>query len=210
MQREALQYFPNEEPARALILHMRNVQVRQRREWQRSATARAIIERRLGREHITEWWARAVRQIEERNWEYEDEEEDDGQGKDAQPAAPAMRTDGDATRVPTAPPPGSRRRVPFAAPPERVITWLSALRREWINNGVSNGTDVTQEPLFLIPAGYTLWGSRRKNGRDIDWYLYGHPRGRRFNSPNNFLFHYLWLLDPEHDQKGHRCRCDLC
>jgi hypothetical protein len=37
-------------------------------------------------------------------------------------------------------------------------------------------------------------------------YLYGHPSGRRFISPEQFWPHLLWLLG----SGGTKCQCEIC
>ncbi|KAK9449595.1 uncharacterized protein V1518DRAFT_266656 [Limtongia smithiae] len=67
--------------------------------------------------------------------------------------------------------------------------------------------------LSALPSGYALFEHCKRNKHDgpmrVDVYLYGHPSGGRFRSPNEFVPHLLWLLsDVSRDRDN--CGCCLC
>ena len=70
------------------------------------------------------------------------------------------------------------------------------------------------EALILdrFPRNYVLYKQVRENSSNPkdsrqDNYLYGHPGGRRFRSPNQFLPHLLWLVKGVEDAD---CPCEIC
>ncbi|GAO46731.1 hypothetical protein G7K_0953-t1 [Saitoella complicata NRRL Y-17804] len=62
-----------------------------------------------------------------------------------------------------------------------------------------------------IPEGYSVYGHRVKGvGKDerTDRYIFGHPTGGRYRSPNEFKVHVLWLAsNEEHDYDDCPCKC---
>ncbi|RPA94699.1 hypothetical protein L873DRAFT_1792783 [Choiromyces venosus 120613-1] len=68
--------------------------------------------------------------------------------------------------------------------------------------------------VLELPDGYTLYEkvhnpAKGRGQPRRDTYLYGHPSGHKFRSPNEFQPHYLWMAcDPPKDWKN--CRCRLC
>ena len=63
--------------------------------------------------------------------------------------------------------------------------------------------------LESLPSGYTLWQRPRpKDPKVLDKYLYGHPNGKVFDSPNRFFPHFQHLMDNDGDSIG--CLCTVC
>ncbi|BFZ64011.1 hypothetical protein YB2330_005149 [Saitoella coloradoensis] len=64
---------------------------------------------------------------------------------------------------------------------------------------------------YLAQQGYSVYGHRVKDvGKDerTDRYIFGHPTGGRFRSPNEFKVHVLWLASNEkHDYDDCPCKC---
>ncbi|KAK9449596.1 uncharacterized protein V1518DRAFT_405441 [Limtongia smithiae] len=67
--------------------------------------------------------------------------------------------------------------------------------------------------LSALPTGYRLFEHRKRNKRGgrmrADVYMYGHPSGGRFRSPNEFIPHLLWLLS-DITRNRNNCACYLC
>jgi hypothetical protein len=63
--------------------------------------------------------------------------------------------------------------------------------------------------LASLPTGYTLWHRPRpKDPKHFDKYLYGHPSGKSFDSPNRFYPHFEYLMRNGGDRIG--CPCTVC
>lgn len=63
--------------------------------------------------------------------------------------------------------------------------------------------------LQALPHGYTFWQkSRPGNPRQVDGWLYGHPRRKRFTSPNEFFTHLHYLTENNGISIG--CPCRQC
>lgn len=82
---------------------------------------------------------------------------------------------------------------------------------------LKTATDLKNDPhdyaLASLPEGYTLLEHNKSQGEGkkprTDMYLWGHPRGGRFRSTNEFIPHLIWLAtDKSHDVKN--CGCRLC
>ncbi|KAJ3327321.1 hypothetical protein HDU76_012003 [Blyttiomyces sp. JEL0837] len=58
-----------------------------------------------------------------------------------------------------------------------------------------------------FPSGYKLFFHMRGSGDRFDLYLYGHPSGRRFRSPNEFMPHLKWLSG---GNPSNPCLCKVC
>ncbi|KAJ8110631.1 hypothetical protein OPT61_g6570 [Boeremia exigua] len=107
-------------------------------------------------------------------------------------------TDGDATHTPK---PGSHEQLD---PP---VLYLEKLADQWMQarGEAQSGVKYILENL---PAGYTLWQRPRpKDSKTLDKYLYGHPSGKFFDSPNRFFPHFQYLMD-NGDKIG--CPCTVC
>jgi hypothetical protein len=108
-------------------------------------------------------------------------------------------SDGDPTHVPTA---GSKTQVD---PP---ALYLEKIGQQWIEARGQAQEGVTFV-LENLPAGYTMWERpRASNPKHWDKYLYGHPRGRPFDSPNRFYPHFAFLMENGGSNIG--CPCTLC
>lgn len=66
-----------------------------------------------------------------------------------------------------------------------------------------------QYKLAALPKGYELRCAIRKDG-GRDYYLYGHPSGRKavYRTPGDFVLHALFLLSNHTNYS--QCSCDLC
>lgn len=63
--------------------------------------------------------------------------------------------------------------------------------------------------LQTLPRGYTFWQKPRLgNPKHIDGWLYGHPRRKRFTSPNEFFTHLQYLVENQGISMG--CPCRQC
>ncbi|KAJ9348937.1 hypothetical protein DTO282F9_1349 [Paecilomyces variotii] len=61
--------------------------------------------------------------------------------------------------------------------------------------------------LERLPEGYALFDKPRPSDSTIrDKYLWGHPSGAYFNSPNRFFPHFYWFITGKQGD----CGCDLC
>ncbi|KAJ3031057.1 UNVERIFIED_CONTAM: hypothetical protein HDU68_006645 [Siphonaria sp. JEL0065] len=60
--------------------------------------------------------------------------------------------------------------------------------------------------IVMLPTNYSLMQQQRPTGNRADKYLYGHPSGSRFRSPNEFMPHLEWLKN----NQTHPCTCKLC
>lgn len=61
--------------------------------------------------------------------------------------------------------------------------------------------------LDKLPDGYTVWERPRPgNPKHVDKWCYGHPSGRKFDSPNNFFPHFLHLMN-HGNSAGCPCAC---
>ncbi|PGH32392.1 hypothetical protein GX50_04817 [[Emmonsia] crescens] len=61
--------------------------------------------------------------------------------------------------------------------------------------------------LDQLPEGYVYMSRARQHNPELrDKYLYGHPSGHYFNSPNRFWPHFYYLMT----HGAAPCRCDLC
>ncbi|KAF2258440.1 hypothetical protein CC78DRAFT_421564, partial [Lojkania enalia] len=62
--------------------------------------------------------------------------------------------------------------------------------------------------LNALPAGYVLYKRvRPSNTKQVDKYLYGHPSGKYFDSPNRFYPHFKHLMSTG---GGIGCPCTVC
>jgi hypothetical protein len=108
-------------------------------------------------------------------------------------------SDGDPSHVPKA---GSKTEV---NPP---TLYLEKIGQQWIEaRGAAQ--DGMAYVLQTLPAGYTMWERpRTSNPKHKDKYLYGHPQGRVFDSPNRFYPHFAFLMDNGGSNIG--CPCTVC
>ncbi|KAJ3412851.1 hypothetical protein HDV05_000192 [Chytridiales sp. JEL 0842] len=119
---------------------------------------------------------------------------------------PPLPSDGDPTHTPPSSDPSWSPAPPQAT--QKYIAALSAytldliashpslkpllLAREPSRGNVEFESDAL---LSALPAGYRLFQKQRKTGhRYSDVYMFGHPKGSRFRSTNEFLPHLQWLL----------------
>ncbi|KAI9893884.1 MAG: hypothetical protein M1814_005437 [Vezdaea aestivalis] len=65
-----------------------------------------------------------------------------------------------------------------------------------------------QYTLDRLPSGYQLYKRPRPSTGQINNFLFGHPSGRFFNSPNNFEEHFIWLMQYRPD--GRPCSRKVC
>ncbi|KAI8616203.1 hypothetical protein BC830DRAFT_1118887 [Chytriomyces sp. MP71] len=107
--------------------------------------------------------------------------------------------------------------VTYELPPKSIhmadkldayLTKLSSELLAWhrINNPSRAFADSARLPA--LPKGYELHGFPRQDvgSKHIDFYLFGHPTGRKFRSMREFLPHLLYLAG---DQVS-RCECKIC
>lgn len=107
-------------------------------------------------------------------------------------------SDGDATHVPRS---GTHEQLD---PP---TLYLEKIGDQWMQ---ARGEAQPRVKYILesLPAGYTLWQRPRpKDPKHLDKYLYGHPNGKVFDSPNRFYPHFQHLMD-NGDSIG--CPCTVC
>ncbi|KAK7520680.1 hypothetical protein IWZ03DRAFT_143815 [Phyllosticta citriasiana] len=69
--------------------------------------------------------------------------------------------------------------------------WLRALGEEYQRMAGLEGEDPR---INGVPSGYTIWRKTRNDNKRRDYYLYGHPKGKRFDSPYMFAPHLFHLL----------------
>ncbi|KAJ3083505.1 hypothetical protein HDU99_008998 [Rhizoclosmatium hyalinum] len=62
------------------------------------------------------------------------------------------------------------------------------------------------ESISSFPAGYEIHTQTRTVTKNWDCYLFGHPSGYRFRSPNEFAPHFLFLMS----DRTIRCFCKGC
>ncbi|CAI6268078.1 unnamed protein product [Periconia digitata] len=63
--------------------------------------------------------------------------------------------------------------------------------------------------LRALPHGYTLWEKTRggTSKKHVDRWLYGHPEGKSFDSPNRYFPHFLHLME---NGSSMGCPCSVC
>jgi hypothetical protein len=108
-------------------------------------------------------------------------------------------SDGDATHVPAA---GTKTQV---NPP---TLYLEKIGQQWIE---ARGEAIpgVEYVLQTLPAGYTMWQRpRTSKPKHVDKYLYGHPQGRVFDSPNRYYPHFAFLMENGGSNMG--CPCTVC
>ncbi|KAJ3132295.1 hypothetical protein HK100_005454 [Physocladia obscura] len=111
--------------------------------------------------------------------------------------------------------------VPFVHPngkgwneldPAAWVEKLTQLLNEALPNAskvILNGDTITD----VIPDGYVLFSQMRASQRLFDRYLFGHPSGSRFRSPNEFLPHLVYLYETSLHQNAIAniiCKCKNC
>jgi len=62
--------------------------------------------------------------------------------------------------------------------------------------------------LDRLPRGYALYRRPRAGGKMFDSYLFGHPDGKKFDSPNRFFPHFKYLMENQGNRIG--CPCTVC
>jgi hypothetical protein len=108
-------------------------------------------------------------------------------------------SDGDASHVPTS---GNKTQV---NPPN---LYLEKIGQQWME-ARGEATPGVEYVLQSLPLGYTMWQRPRpSNPRHIDKYLYGHPQGRVFDSPNRYFPHFAFLMENAGSSMG--CQCTVC
>ncbi|KAL8638421.1 MAG: hypothetical protein Q9226_008995, partial [Calogaya cf. arnoldii] len=86
--------------------------------------------------------------------------------------------------------------------------YLQTLAEKWMKEELGAAQPGKRHTLDRLPAGYQAWERPRPtNPKHIDRWLFGHPEGKRFDSPNRFYPHFKYLM--QHDS-GEPCKCDLC
>ncbi|KAL8842589.1 MAG: hypothetical protein Q9176_002546 [Flavoplaca citrina] len=86
--------------------------------------------------------------------------------------------------------------------------YLQLLAEKWMKEEVGGAQRGRRYTLDRLPAGYQAWERPRPaNPKHIDRWLYGHPDGKRFDSPNRFYPHFKYLM--QHGN-GEPCSCDMC
>jgi hypothetical protein len=107
-------------------------------------------------------------------------------------------TDGDATHAPRN---GTHEQLD---PP---TLYLEKLGDQWMQ-ARGEAQPKVKYILESLPAGYTLWQRPRpKDPKILDKYLYGHPNGKVFDSPNRFFPHFQHLMDTG---VSIGCPCTVC
>ncbi|KAJ4375486.1 hypothetical protein N0V86_007017 [Didymella sp. IMI 355093] len=95
-------------------------------------------------------------------------------------------TDGDASHTPK-----SGTHVELNPP----TLYLEKIADQWMK-ARGEAQPSTRYILESLPTGYTLWQRPRpKDPKVLDKYLYGHPEGKVFDSPNRFYPHFQHLMD---------------
>ncbi|KAF2751609.1 hypothetical protein M011DRAFT_464327 [Sporormia fimetaria CBS 119925] len=61
--------------------------------------------------------------------------------------------------------------------------------------------------LDRLPAGYAMFGRSRSSER-TDYYLFGHPKHKAFDSPNRFFPHFRHIMD--NNGNSANCPCTVC
>ncbi|KAI8933750.1 hypothetical protein NX059_009464 [Plenodomus lindquistii] len=107
-------------------------------------------------------------------------------------------SDGDATHVPAS---GSHAQV---TPP---TLYLEKTAQQWMERRGEAQPGV-KYILESLPAGYTMWQRPRPGKSHVDSYLYGHPDGKKFDSPNRFYPHFEHLMNNAGSNMG--CPCTPC
>ncbi|KAF2627585.1 hypothetical protein BU25DRAFT_50603 [Macroventuria anomochaeta] len=108
-------------------------------------------------------------------------------------------TDGNASHVPK---PGTHTQL---NPP---TLYLEKIGDQWMK-ARGEAQPGVKYILESLPVGYTLWQRPRpKEPKHSDRYLYGHPDGKPFDSPNRFYPHFQHLMDNAGDRMG--CPCTVC
>ncbi|KAI5785848.1 hypothetical protein EDC01DRAFT_190235 [Geopyxis carbonaria] len=91
-----------------------------------------------------------------------------------------------------------------------------------VASGIIEALDPTKNPidymLDKIPEGYALMEHTKSQNEGAvrkDTYLFGHPQGKKFRSPAEFIPHAIWLeaqmMDgPMHEKYGQACACGNC
>ncbi|KAH8728452.1 hypothetical protein GQ44DRAFT_724447 [Phaeosphaeriaceae sp. PMI808] len=108
-------------------------------------------------------------------------------------------SDGDASHVPS---PGTKTQV---NPP---TLYLEKVGQRWMEERGEARPGINYI-LESLPFGYTMWQRPRPgNPKHVDKYLYGHPQGRPFDSPNRFYTHFKFIM--ENDGSNIGCTCTVC
>ncbi|KAI9820119.1 MAG: hypothetical protein M1832_003826 [Thelocarpon impressellum] len=69
----------------------------------------------------------------------------------------------------------------------------------------------TKYVLDKLPQGYAVFDKPRKNSEHRDKYIFGHPRGRPFDSPAQFFKHFNNMMHHESTSGGQpACDCKVC
>ncbi|KAI9656506.1 MAG: hypothetical protein M1821_004713 [Bathelium mastoideum] len=107
-------------------------------------------------------------------------------------------SDGDSNQRPKGP------GVSKVDPPQIYLEKIASL---WMSHRGESVPGV-RYVLDRLPDGYALWIKRRSKHEAVtDKYLYGHPSGRYFDSPNRFFPHCLHLMDHGTNEG---CPCTVC
>lgn len=108
-------------------------------------------------------------------------------------------SDGDATHTPAA---GA---LTLVDPP---TLYLEKTAQQWMQRRGEARPGV-KYILERLPAGYTLWQRPRpSDAKVLDKYLFGHPNGRTFDSPNRYYPHFEHLMENAGNSIG--CACTVC
>lgn len=108
-------------------------------------------------------------------------------------------SDGDPTHAPSDP---ERKEVD---PP---TIYLEKVADQWMKN---RGQFRKNESYILehLPAGYRLFAKKRPGSSShVDKWLYGHPSGHTFDSPNRFYPHFEYIMNNGGSSIG--CSCSVC
>ncbi|KAL5038223.1 hypothetical protein BDV3_001627 [Batrachochytrium dendrobatidis] len=62
--------------------------------------------------------------------------------------------------------------------------------------------------LAALPRSYILWEASSSHG--VQLCIVGHPSGRPFDPPSEFLPHLLWLIQVQNGKPSKKCQCCLC
>ncbi|KAK9315856.1 hypothetical protein V1522DRAFT_365770 [Lipomyces starkeyi] len=102
----------------------------------------------------------------------------------------------------------------------RHISYLKRIAQLMIEVEVSRGEGLSAIPegasivLKSMPKGYAIFDHCTNQQPGVakdrhDTYIFGHPSGRKFRRPHEFVPHALWMAtNPDHDRS--QCKCDLC
>ncbi|KAF2820537.1 hypothetical protein CC86DRAFT_304549 [Ophiobolus disseminans] len=120
------------------------------------------------------------------------------QGRRVVPLRPGC-SDGDALHVP------KQGQYTQVVPP---TLYLEKVGQQWMTNR-GEAQAGAKYILEALPSGYTLWERPRPSApKHVDKYLYGHPGGKYFNSPNRFYPHFEHLMKNNGSNIG--CPCTVC